>query len=70
MSSGVPPSPVRARTTVTSSGPAAKPRLPPKANQLIPVWLPRVAALASRADSGWYMATPRPDRQIASQVSR
>jgi hypothetical protein len=52
-SSGEAPRPPTATTTPTRSGAAAKPRLPPRENQLIAVWLPPLAARATRADSGW-----------------
>ena len=52
-SSGVPPRPVASSTAVVAAGPRAKPMLPPRANQLIPVAVPPDALRAARDASGW-----------------
>src|SRR5690606_39602772 len=62
-------SPPAASSGVTSTGADANPSVPPSENQLIRTWLPAPAILASRADSGWYAATPSPDSATASKVS-
>ncbi|HLU71904.1 MAG TPA: AraC family transcriptional regulator [Nonomuraea sp.] len=68
-SHGEAPSPPAASSGVTSTGADANPSVPPSENQLIRTWLPAAAILASRADSGWYAATPSPDSATASKVS-
>lgn len=56
-------------TAATRSGASANPTLPPTENQLIAVWLPRPALRATRADSGWYAATPTPETATNTSVS-
>ena len=52
-SNGVPPRPVTSSTAVVAVGPRAKPMLPPRANQLIPVAVPPARSRAARDASGW-----------------
>ncbi|CAM5719377.1 hypothetical protein SHIRM173S_01215 [Streptomyces hirsutus] len=68
-SSGVRPSPPTATTAATMTGASAKPRLPPSENHPIALWLPSLATLATRADSGWYAATPTPDTATTASVT-
>lgn len=59
---GVPRVPVAASTAATSSGPAAKPALPPTENTLIACWLSPPAARAVRV--------PGPPRLMAADLTR
>lgn len=68
-SSGENRSPPVDTTAATMRGATAKPILPPKENHPIALWLPLPASRATRADSGWYAATPIPDTAMNSRVS-
>jgi hypothetical protein len=68
-SNGAARSPPTISTGLASTGASANPTLPPRENQLIPMWPPPLTEQASRAASGWYAATPRPESAITAQVA-
>jgi hypothetical protein len=66
----VPVMPYVASAKVANTGPVAKPRFPPTANQRIPEALREPEArLAKRAASGWNIATPRPLISAQTKIS-
>ena len=69
-SASVPDRPNTSTSGVVSSGPSAKPALPPTENRLIPRPLrSNEASPANFAPSGWKAATPSPLTTTASAVS-